>query len=111
MPRYKLIKRTSLTGGTDTSLDGIRGVNVDEGDLGLTHTSGGDLYFHCLDADSGQAESSPDYIMPDDAAGAKRWKNFVVHGGIIEAAGTMYDGWDNALATVLDGLVKTISNP
>jgi len=78
--------RTGLTGGTSTDVDGIGPTDksLADGDLTFCTTASGGLlkYFYPLvwDADSGEAESSPDVIKPDleepggaAYSGAGRW--------------------------------------
>jgi len=48
----------SLTGGTSTSLDGISGNNLADGDGGFVVTTDGDFCVYVLDADSGASETS-----------------------------------------------------
>lgn len=70
---YKIRAFKYLTGGIDTSyVDGIDGVDLNVGDLGLVITSTA-TYFYEVD-NSGDAESSPDIISPDTNPGSKRWK-------------------------------------
>lgn len=70
-------KKTALTGGTSDALDGIDGAELNDGDICWVYlTDGeGDEYVseYRLDSDSGESESSPNIIAPDDNPGSKRW--------------------------------------
>jgi len=65
-------KKTALTGGGASALDGINGTGLLDGDLAFVMLSNV-LYVYILDADSAAAESSPTVISPDANAGNKRW--------------------------------------
>jgi len=65
-------KKTALTGGTATDLDGINGTGLVDSDMAFV-TVAGVLYTYILDDDSGAAESSPNIIAPDTNPGNKRW--------------------------------------
>lgn len=68
--------RQARTGGTVNALDGIAGSLLSGGEVAFVYEDGGPpgtLFFYVLDADSGEAESSPDVISPDVGAGDKRW--------------------------------------
>lgn len=65
--------RTSLTGGTDGSLDNINGALLSDGDKAYVATTSA-FYVYSLNASSGAAESSPERISPDTNAGNKRWE-------------------------------------
>ena len=65
-------KKTALTGGGATALDGVDGAALVDGNLAFV-TYGGVIYNYILDDDSGAAESSPDVIAPDTNPGNKRW--------------------------------------
>jgi hypothetical protein len=67
-------KKTALTGGTTNALDYIDGNSLNDGDMAIVHTAAKEVYFYQLNASSGQAESSPDIISPDNNAGNKRWE-------------------------------------
>jgi len=69
----KLYFRTTLTGGTSGALDGIDGAILAQGDGAIVITDGWAYYYH-LNAASGVAESSPDFITPDLNPGDKRWE-------------------------------------
>ena len=62
----------ALTGGGATALDFIDGTDLADGDLAFVTVSG-IVYVYRLDATSGETESSPAIIQPDDNAGDKRW--------------------------------------
>jgi hypothetical protein len=64
--------KTALTGGTATSLDGINGLSLSDGDITFV-TVGEVFYTYRLNATSGAAESSPTVIAPDTNPGTKRW--------------------------------------
>jgi len=66
--------RTALTGGGSDALDGIDGAQLAEGDAAIIVRSGGDIFFHYLNATSGAAENSPQVVAPDINAGNKRWE-------------------------------------
>jgi len=65
-------KKTALTGGGASALDGIDGSGLLDGDFAFV-TLSNNLYFYILDDDSAAAESSPNIISPDANAGNKRW--------------------------------------
>jgi len=65
-------KKTALTGGGASALDGIDGTGLLDGDVAFVMV-GNVLYTYQLDDDSGAAESSPNIIAPDVNAGNKRW--------------------------------------
>lgn len=72
---------SALTGGATYALDAIDGDDADgagtplaDGDTAIVITTAFERYDYVLDADSGEAESSPDIIKPDTNAGTKRWK-------------------------------------
>jgi len=62
----------ALTGGSGTSVDGINGNQLNDGDVCFA-TIAGTLYPYLLNASSGQAENAPYVICPDTNAGNKRW--------------------------------------
>jgi hypothetical protein len=59
----------ALIGGTTGALDSIDGAILKDGDIGMTVVLGDSIYFHVLDEDSGDDESSPSIIAPDTNAG------------------------------------------
>ena len=65
-------KKTALTGGGATALDGIDGAALQEGEFAFVMVSDA-LYVYRLNATSGATESSPMIISPDANAGNKRW--------------------------------------
>jgi hypothetical protein len=65
-------KKTYLTGGSASALDGISGAVLLGGELAQVMV-GGVVYIYELNATSGAAESSPDVIAPDVSPGNKRW--------------------------------------
>jgi hypothetical protein len=65
-------KKTALTGGGATALDGVDGAALVDGNLAFV-TYGNIIYHYILDDDSAAAESSPDVIAPDTNPGNKRW--------------------------------------
>lgn len=65
-------QKTALTGGTATSLDGINGSSLTDGDFAYVMVSNV-LYTYVLNASSGATESTPDVVSPDSNAGTKRW--------------------------------------
>ena len=65
-------KKTALTGGGATALDGVDGAALVDGNLAFV-TYGGVIYNYILDDDSGAAESIPDVIAPKTNPGNKRW--------------------------------------
>jgi hypothetical protein len=65
-------KKTALTGGGATALDGVDGAALVDGNLAFV-TYGGVIYNYILDDDSGATESSPDVIAPVTNPGKKRW--------------------------------------
>lgn len=79
-------RRYALTGGTSGSLDDLDGSNLAGGDMAITVGSDDRIYFHKLDASSGETESSPDIIAPDTNAGTKRWillqSSHTIYGGV-----------------------------
>lgn len=62
----------ALTGGGTGALDAIDGTVITAGDIAVGADATDEYVYKC-DA-SGDAESSPDCIAPDNNAGAKRWK-------------------------------------
>jgi len=64
---------TVLTGGGDDALDSIDGNELNDGDKAFVYVTGNILYIYLLDADSGEAEASPEIISPDNNPGSKRW--------------------------------------
>lgn len=93
MTILKARKKTALTGGTETALDGIDGDLLNDGDFAFVMLSG-IVYVYELDADSGAAESSPSVISPDSNAGTKRWilqspPSASMSAGIVELATDM----------------------
>lgn len=67
-----IYKKTALTGGGATALDGVDGAALVDGNLAFV-TYAGVIYNYILDDDSGATESSPDVIAPDTNPGNKRW--------------------------------------
>jgi len=65
-------KKTALTGGGASALDGIDGAGLLDGDFAFVYVSGV-AYFYILDDDSAKTESSPYIISPNTNAGNKRW--------------------------------------
>ncbi|MFA5377563.1 MAG: hypothetical protein WC455_17560 [Dehalococcoidia bacterium] len=65
-------KKTALTGGGASALDGIDGAALQEGEFAFVMVSDV-LYVYRLNATSGAAESSPNIIAPDANGGNKRW--------------------------------------
>jgi len=65
-------KKTALTGGGATALDGVDGAALVDGNLAFVTVSNV-IYHYILDDDSGATESSPDVIAPDTNPGNKRW--------------------------------------
>jgi len=65
-------KKTSLTGGGATALDGIDGDSLLDGDFAFVMT-GSRAYIYQLDDDSAAVENSPWIIKPDTNPGDKRW--------------------------------------
>lgn len=82
MADVTVYKKTALTGNTASSLDGIDGGGLLDGDMAFVTVSDV-LYVYILDDDSGAAESSPDVISPDTNPGNKRW--------LLQSAGTRID--------------------
>lgn len=68
----KMYFRQALTGGGASALDGIDGAVLADQDAAFVITDEWSYIYH-LDADSDQAESSPQIIAPDINAGNKRW--------------------------------------
>ena len=68
----KTYKKTGLTGGASTDLDGIDGVNLVDGDFAFV-TYEGKLYFYLLDAEGGAEEALPNIIVPDSNPGTINW--------------------------------------
>lgn len=64
--------RTTITGGTSSSMDYIDGNVLLNGDACFVMESG-IQYPYLLDDDIGGSESSPDLIAPDSNPGNKRW--------------------------------------
>jgi hypothetical protein len=65
-------KKTALTGGSASALDGISGAVLFGGEFAHVMV-GGVVYIYELNATSGAAESIPDIIAPDVSPGNKRW--------------------------------------
>jgi len=75
-------KKTALTGGGASALDGIASAGLIDGDFAFTFVSGVS-WKYIYDDDSGLAESSPFVIAPDDiGAGSGRWI-FQIESGLI----------------------------
>ena len=68
----KIYKKTGLTGGASTDLDGIDGLDLIDGDFAFVINEG-KLYSYIMDAEGGAEESSPDIIVPDSNAGTINW--------------------------------------
>jgi hypothetical protein len=95
MAQTELFFATGLTGGGDNNLDGIPSANLADGDAAIVTVKGTGVYFYTLNATSGVAESPPDVIAPNDAAGGTadyRWimcsaygSNIKFHDGILHA--------------------------
>ena len=64
--------KTVLTGGSSAALDGIDGSTLTDGDLAFV-VAADYIYVYVVDADLGEAESSPTYIVPDTNPGSKTW--------------------------------------
>lgn len=111
-------QKTALTGGTATSLDGIDGSSLSDGDFAFVMV-GGVLYTYILDASSGATESSPDVISPDTNAGTKRWILQQTHAAIetlsaLENVGLAATVGSKALTVALkgvDGANPSTTNP
>jgi hypothetical protein len=85
----KWLPASSLTGGSEGSLDAIDGSNLSDGDRAIVIA---DLvYFYVLDDDSGLSESSPSVIAPDNNAGDKRWILTSVYPNILDASSGKID--------------------
>ena len=67
---------TALTGGATRALDAIAISSLTDGDRAFVVASG-KLYVYEFDSSATDAESSPDYIRPDDYATAGVWVNIV----------------------------------
>jgi len=97
----------ALTGGTNTSLDGIDGSTLNNGDYCVTFTDTY-IYVHYLNATSGAAESSPDVIAPDTNPGTKRWilKDFYLlnNSQLTTISGDIISYVDTAIATATGSL-------
>ena len=65
-------KKSAITGGGATALDGIDGAGLLDSDMAFV-TLSGVLYVYILDADDAGVEASPTRITPDANAGDKRW--------------------------------------
>ena len=68
----KTYQRTAVTGGTASSLDGIDGDDLSDGDWAFAVASN-IFYVYLLDADSGATAVTPTIISPTANAGTKRW--------------------------------------
>lgn len=68
----KTYSRSELTGGGSNALDGIDGDILVEGDRAIV-INDSYAYFYYLNETSGESESSPQVIEPDDNADDKRW--------------------------------------
>jgi len=103
-----LYKKTSLTGGGATALDGINGTGLLDGDFAFVMV-GNLQYTYQLDDDSGAAESSPNIISPDVNAGTKRW--ILQPGRSVsvgsDADGDMYYRASGVLARLAKGAANT----
>jgi len=82
-----LYRRTGLTGGLSSTLDGIDGNTIKDGDICFTF-EGGRTFIHIADIDGGESESSPDVIVPDTNPGSINWKLHYTFGSnkIVEVA-------------------------
>ena len=77
-------KKTAITGGGASALDGIVDSGLLDGDFAFV-TVGSAFYIFLYDDDSGLAENSPFVIAPDDVgAGSGRWILQVVTGLVNE---------------------------
>lgn len=74
--------KTLLTGGTSAALDSIDGDTLSDGDSAFVFTADY-VYIYVLDADLGQAEASPTYIVPDTNPGSKTWVLKNIYGNIL----------------------------
>ena len=68
----KIYGAFTLIGGGNNSLDSIDGANLVDGDVAIVFTNNKSLVY-ALDSTSGDPESSPDIIAPDNSGGDKRW--------------------------------------
>jgi hypothetical protein len=64
---------TGLTGGTSGDLDNISVSALSDGDRAIVIASD-DVYHYVYNESSGQSESSPDVVVPDDATGDEAWE-------------------------------------
>ena len=78
-----------LTGGVTGSLDNMSISLLSDGDRALVVTSS-ETYHYKYNSTSGQAESSPDVIKPDDATGDERWELVPVGETITQAEAIMW---------------------
>lgn len=65
-------KKSALTGGGATALDGIDGAGLLDGDFAYIMASNA-LYVYQLDDDLASGERAPEIIVPDSNAGTKCW--------------------------------------
>lgn len=84
---------TGLTGGTTGTVDSIKDAVINDGDMCIAIVGGAtdSCYIYTFDNSSATAESSPDVIKPDDAAGNGRWIlcNQAVNGLTVQGAATI----------------------
>lgn len=67
--KNRIHKRTALTGGTASAVDGIDADALTDGDVLFAFVSG-TVYFYIYDDNVGGLESSPDLIVPDEEGGS-----------------------------------------
>lgn len=108
--------RTSLIGGTSSSLDGIDGAALLQGDVAWIFASG-TVSTYALEALSGLPQTSPGVIAPVTNAGLKRWilqsyySTDAGAGDVIGPASTTegrIPAWSATLKTLVDGYTLDI---
>jgi len=109
MTDFFVYKRTALTGGGDTALDGVASANLNDNDLAFV-TLSQQIYIHIWDSTATGTESSPEKITPDDISGNGRWLLLdVVWEGLEAHKSTHADGGVDELdagSTAAKGIVE-----
>lgn len=107
----KIYGAITLTGGTDGSVDTIKDAVIADGDMCIAIVGGATdaTYIYTFDDSSATAESSPDVIKPDDAAGNGRWilTSMVMNAGTFQGNVTIAGTLTVTGATTLAGLTFT----
>jgi len=107
----KIFYKNTLTGGVESSLDGIDGNELLDGYRAFVINED-TFYVYILSATSGAMESSPDVIMPDANAGNKRWILIITinEAGVINTAGnvSVVDSGDYFTGTNVEAVLQEL---